>query len=168
MPSPHHEYRILVAHGVNLDLLGKREPHIYGHTSLAGLNENLERLLPSLCAAVGIEAKTSLSFFQTNSEENYLRHFDVGWSGALVNPGAWSHTSLAVADRLAALELPFVEVHLSNLFQRESFRQQSFLSRGALCVIQGSGIISYQAGLLALLSFLHGRNSDLRSVCMPR
>jgi 3-dehydroquinate dehydratase-2 len=134
-----------VASGVNLDLLGRREPGIYGRATLA----DLEALARSEFAA-----RAELYFAQTNVEAEYLALLDGEWSGAVINPGAWTHTSLALADRLAGLELPFVEVHLSNTAAREAFRHHSYTARLAVGVVQGFGINSYLLGIDGILRYL--------------
>ncbi len=154
MPKLSPSKKILIAHGVNLDLLGTREPGIYGSTSLATINENIRRSLPEICKNLGIENIIEPVFFQTNDESAYLAKMDDGWWGALLNPGAWTHTSLALADRLKALELKFVEVHLSSIRSREHYRHESYCSQHALGVVQGFGAQSYIFGLHALLSTL--------------
>jgi 3-dehydroquinate dehydratase-2 len=147
---------ILIANGVNLDLLGSREPHIYGSTTLKAIAAELEEHNRSLPQLFGL-GECRLTFFQSNCEASFLEKLKGPWHGALINPGAWTHTSLALADRLAALQLPFVEVHLSNLASREVFRQHSYLAPHALGVVNGFGKDSYLAayvGLLAKLSNL--------------
>ena len=142
-------YRILIANGVNLDLLGKRPKGIYGSGTLQDLEKLLRSQLPSLEAS--LKTKIELSFFQSNEEAEYLNKISEKWDGALLNPGAWTHTSLALGDRLETLQLPFVEVHLSQLSKREDFRQQSFLSVHALGVVHGFGLDSYLLGLHGLM-----------------
>lgn len=137
--------RILVASGVNLDLLGQREPEIYGTMTLQDIEARVRD-------AIGERA--NLSFFQTNNEAAYLTRLGEGFDGAVLNPGAWTHTSLALADRLKALRLPFVEIHLSNTQARETFRQKSFAAPHAVGVVQGFGADSYVLGALGLLAFL--------------
>jgi len=137
--------RILVASGVNLDLLGRREPGIYGRATLADLE---------VLARSEFAARAELFFAQTNVEAEYLALLDGEWSGAVINPGAWTHTSLALADRLAGLELPFVEVHLSNTAAREAFRHHSYTARLAVGVVQGFGINSYLLGIDGILRYL--------------
>src|SRR4051812_32889862 len=95
--------QILIAHGVDLDLLGQREPEIYGTSTLASIEAELRRLNPALAQTFGLEA-ADLSFYQSNHEGQFLDKLSAGWSGAVINPGAWTHTSLALADRLAALK----------------------------------------------------------------
>ena len=97
-----------------------------------------------------------LHFYQSNSEADFLNEISKKWDGALINPGAWTHTSLALGDRLAALQLPFVEVHISNLSQREDFRKHSYLSPHAVGVVYGFGLGSYGAALIGLLNHLDG------------
>ena len=146
--------KILVASGPNLDLLGRREPEVYGHDTLSDIERNLHESLPSLCAAAGVEGLT-LEFFQTNCEGKMLDQLSAeSWAGVLINPGAWTHTSLALADRLAGLELSFVEVHLSNISAREAFRKHSYLAPLASGVVYGLGPSSYRVGLLGLLESL--------------
>ncbi len=141
--------RILVAHGVNLDLLGKREPQIYGSEGLVDIEALLRKSSPSLAALVGLEPP-ELSFFQSNHEGVFLDKLSEAWDGALINAGAWTHTSLALADRLAGLALPFVEVHLSNLARREEFRHFSYSAPHAKGVCYGFGLGSYISGLAGL------------------
>ena len=141
-PQP---WRILIASGVNLDLLGMREPHLYGSQTLA----DMEALLQSEFGEIA-----ELNFFQTNAEAEYLAALSQGWDGAVINPGAWTHTSLALADRLAGLKLPFVEVHLSNTAAREAIRHHSYTAPLAAGVVQGFGINSYALGLSGLLCYL--------------
>ena len=99
--------KILIANGVNLDLLGVREPHLYGHQRLQDIETMIRQQSPGMAALFGLDTP-ELHFFQSNHEGSFLDCLSQGWSGALLNPGAWTHTSLALADRLAALQLPFV------------------------------------------------------------
>ena len=145
--------QILIASGVNLDLLGTREPHIYGHESLRDMEALLKSEWPLLAKNFGVP-KDTLVFFQTNSEVELLEVLSKPWRGVVLNAGAWTHTSLALADRLAALETKFVEVHLSQLSQRESIRRESMTAKHALGVVYGFGIESYLLGLRGLLSKL--------------
>lgn len=145
--------QILIASGVNLDLLGRREPSVYGHDTLADMEKLLTSEWPVLAKKFGF-AKDKLVFFQTNSETELLEKISEPWRGVVLNAGAWTHTSLALADRLAGLETKFVEVHLSQLSQREDFRQHSYTAKHALGVVYGFGISSYLLGLEGLLSKL--------------
>lgn len=147
---PPKSLRILVAQGVNLDLLGIREPEIYGSDSLASIEAMLRRLAPGLAQLAGLPSP-ELHFFQSNHEGLFLDQLSLGWDAALINAGAWTHTSLALADRLAGLRLPFVEVHLSNLAKREAFRHHSYAAPHALGVCYGFGAVSYISALSGLL-----------------
>lgn len=142
--------RILVANGVNLDLLGQREPDHYGYDGLGEIEQKLSEFAAQL-HGLWPHMAFDLSFFQSNDERTFLEHFDQGWDGVILNAGAWTHTSLALADRLAALKLPFVEVHLSNLARREDFRHKSYAAAQSLGVVYGFGADSYLTGLVGLL-----------------
>jgi 3-dehydroquinate dehydratase-2 len=144
---------ILIASGVNLDLLGTREPEIYGFDTI----KDMESLLLSRWKTIlkpKKMAKTSLSFFQSNDESEFLEKISEPWVGIVLNAGSWTHTSLALADRLVGVKTPFVEVHLSNVFAREPFRHHSYLSRHAKGVVCGFGIQSYLLGLEGLVRHL--------------
>ncbi len=141
---------ILIASGVNLDLLGRRQPEIYGHETLT----DMKRLIQERWRAVPQKADFKLVFFQTNDETKFLKELDKGYAGAVINAGAWTHTSLAIADRLVGLSLPYVEAHISRLKDREAFRQHSYLKAHALAVFDGHGIESYWLALESLLAHL--------------
>lgn len=147
------DVKILVANGVNLDLLGRREADVYGRFTLADLAASLQKAAPEIAKLAGLSS-LSLSFFQSNVEAEFLSELDKGWSGILMNPGAWTHTSLALADRLAALRTPYVEVHISNVAAREEFRKHSYSAKGASGVVHGFGMHSYHAALLGLCARL--------------
>lgn len=145
--------RILVANGVNLDLLGNREIEHYGSFTLKDLEKYLVGQAPAISAAAGV-ASINLEFFQTNDETQFLQKMTGSWDGALINAGAWTHTSVAIADRMAAISLPFIEVHISNIARRESFRQRSYLASHACGIVSGLGIDSYTTALFAILRSL--------------
>lgn len=154
---PPKKRRVLIAQGVNLDLLGTREPEIYGSTTLKDIESMLRLQSPALAGLAGIE-EPELVFQQCNEESRYLEILSQGWSGALINAGAWTHTSLALADRLAALRLPFVEVHLSNLAKREKFRHKSYAAPHAIGVCYGFGAASYSSALCGLYVYFARQN----------
>ncbi len=141
--------RILVIHGPNLNLLGSREPDIYGTTTLEQINGDL--------SSAAKEWGAELEFFQSNYEGALVDRIQESQSwadGILINPGGLTHTSVTLRDALVATELPVVEVHLSNIFAREEFRRNSFVSPIALGVVSGFGPMGYGLGLNALLEHL--------------
>ncbi len=141
---------ILVLHGPNLNLLGEREPDVYGHTTLAEINQRLEQQAR--------DGGHHLLYVQSNAEYELVervqdaRHEGVNF--ILINPAAFTHTSIALRDALAAVQIPFIEVHLSNVHARESFRHHSYFSDLALGVICGLGPQGYELGLQAALNYL--------------
>jgi len=136
--------KFLVLHGPNLNLLGEREPEVYGTTTLAEINASLI----DLAKKKGHE----LSAFQSNAEHELIDQIHAakksGVDFILINPGAFTHTSIAIRDAMLGTQLPFIEVHLSNVFSREEFRQHSFLSDIAVAVISGLGAYGYELALL--------------------
>lgn len=134
---------ILVLHGPNLNLLGTREPEVYGTTTLDDINERLE----ALCQAQGHHLLT----LQSNAEYELIERLhdarQEGINFIIFNPAAFTHTSVALRDALAAVAIPFVECHLSNVYQREAFRHKSFFSDIAEGVICGFGAQSYELAL---------------------
>ena len=136
---------VLVLHGPNLNLLGTREPDVYGTDTLADIDSQLTALAEELKIVVRIK--------QSNSEEMLIEelHSSREWAnGVLFNPGAFTHTSVALRDAIAAIDIPVVEIHLSNIHARESFRRESLLAPVCIGSISGFGTQSYLLGLYAL------------------
>ncbi|HEX5036204.1 MAG TPA: type II 3-dehydroquinate dehydratase [bacterium] len=141
--------KILVIHGPNLNLLGRREKSIYGKTTLKEIEKEMVKLAKS--------EKVALDFFQSNHEGEIVTKIQEaeGVYGALViNPAAFTHTSVAIRDAIAAVTVPAVEVHLSNIHARESFRKESFVSPVAAGVVFGFGKESYLLGLRGAVALL--------------
>lgn len=139
--------KILVIHGPNLNLLGEREADVYGKTTLA----DIEKELSSLAKELGAE----VSFFQSNVEGEIVNEIQraKGNFGAIVlNPGGYTHYSVAIRDAISAVKVPTVEVHLSNIYSREEFRQKSVIAPVAAGQIAGFGTQSYSLGLRAAVS----------------
>ena len=134
---------ILVIHGPNLNLLGVREPGIYGHETLQDVNRNLSQVAEKVHAHV--------AFFQSNAESALIDRIQQamtdGTDFIIINPAAYTHTSVAMRDALAAVRLPYIEVHLSNIFSRETFRHHSYFSDMAIGVISGLGSKGYELAL---------------------
>ena len=141
---------ILVVHGPNLNLLGSREPEVYGTVTLDDINRNL--------TDTALNAGHHLLTMQSNAEYEIIERIHEasheGINFILINPGAFTHTSVAIRDALLGVNIPFIEIHLSNIFARESFRHHSYLSDIAEGVISGLGIDSYSLALQAAISRL--------------
>ncbi len=138
---------ILVVHGPNLNLLGQREPEVYGRTTLADVNA----LLEADAAAMNV----SVTAFQSNHEGAIVDQIQqaIGiYDGILINPGAYTHTSVAIRDAISGVAIPTVEVHLSNIYRREEFRHHSYIAPVAIGQISGFGVDSYRLGLRALVN----------------
>ena len=141
--------KILIVHGPNLDLLGEREPEVYGTDTLEDINSLLEK-----------EAEKNgaeLKIFQSNSEGdivNFLRDNRKQADGVIINPAAYTHTSVAIRDAVQSLDIPTVEVHLSNIYAREEFRQKSLIAPAAIAQITGFGKRSYILALHGLIDFI--------------
>jgi len=139
---------ILFLNGPNLNLLGTREPHLYGHTTLAMVDDELQRI----AAAAGV----ALSCLQSNSEATLIDRIHAartdGTEFIVINAGGLTHTSVALRDALACVALPFIELHVTNVHKREAFRHQSLLSDIALGVICGLGVNGYRLALQHALS----------------
>jgi 3-dehydroquinate dehydratase-2 len=147
--------RIAVLHGPNLRLLGRREPEVYGTDTLESVNARVTAEAASLGAEV--------EFFQSNHEGDLLDFIEEASGrvdGFLVNPGALTHTSVALRDAFLGVSLPFVEVHLSNTAVRERFRRRSYLSDVAAGVVYGFGVRSYLLGLRGLVDRLREGRAD--------
>jgi 3-dehydroquinate dehydratase-2 len=151
-------WQILVLHGPNLNLLGRREPTVYGSHTLG----DIDRLLAD-------EARTlhaKVSCFQSNHEGELVDLVQQAWErydGLLLNPAAYTHTSVALRDAIAGVAIPTVEVHLSNVYKRESFRHHSYIAPVAIGQISGFGYRSYLLGLRALVEYLKETRSPSAS-----
>lgn len=144
-------HTLLVLNGPNLNLLGTREPATYGHESLGDI--------AALCQRTGAAHGLDIDFRQTNHEGqliDWIHQARGRCAGILINPAAWTHTSVAIRDALAAVELPVIEVHLSNVHKREDFRHHSFVSAIAVGVIAGLGSDGYRAGIQHFAQLLKG------------
>ncbi|MCX7627412.1 MAG: type II 3-dehydroquinate dehydratase [Methylophilaceae bacterium] len=143
MTTPSGKKRIFVLHGPNLNLLGLREPEHYGHDTLEAINQRL-------CARANAEGIT-LEVCQSNAESDLIAAihglFQHPADFVIINPAAFTHTSIALRDALAAVKVPFIEVHLSNVYARESFRHHSYFSDLAVGVISGLGAAGYEYAL---------------------
>jgi len=149
LSEAHDKWRVLVLHGPNLNLLGSREPDVYGRVTLDEIGRRLYELAE--------QRRAELRIAQSNHEGALIDaiHDARTWAhGILINPGAYTHTSVALRDAISAVALPCVEVHLSNVHRREPFRHRSFITPVALGVIAGFGWRSYTLGLMALLDAL--------------
>ena len=147
-------FSILVLHGPNLNLLGLREPEIYGSVTL----DNINRLLYQEAEALGVE----ISVLQSNHEGalvDAIHSASEQHQGILINAGAYTHTSVAIRDAISGLNIPTVEVHLSNIYRREKFRHHSFIAPVAIGQISGFGSESYILGLKAIVNYLQNRSS---------
>jgi len=136
--------RIVIVNGPNLDRLGQREPHIYGDQTLT----DLENLLTEEAEALGV----AVQFYQSNHEGFIIDEINGSYAdseifGMIINPGALTHTSLALRDAIAGSDLPTIEVHISNIYKREKIRQHSMTAEVCLAVISGMGFEGYVAAL---------------------
>ncbi|QRN41663.1 MAG: type II 3-dehydroquinate dehydratase [Neisseriaceae bacterium] len=134
--------KILIINGPNLNLLGSREPEVYGSDTLDSINQKLSDLVVNL--------SVDLTFFQSNAEHEIINQIHAAQGKQqfiIINPGAFTHTSIAIRDALLGVSIPFIEVHLSNIYRRESFRKHSYLSDVALGVISGLGQDGYRYAL---------------------
>jgi 3-dehydroquinate dehydratase-2 len=137
---------ILIIHGPNLNMLGKREPEIYGNTTLEEINASLLQL--------GNQAGLSLETFQSNHEGEIVSRIQEAagvCDGLIINPGAYTHTSIAIRDAVLMLDCPIIEIHLSNIYKRESFRHQSMLADIVTAQLTGFGVQGYSMALEAII-----------------
>jgi 3-dehydroquinate dehydratase-2 len=140
---------VFILNGPNLNLLGKRQPEIYGRETLADVEAD--------CAALAGELGVAIRFLQSNSESqiiDWIHEACDGGAGIVINPAAYTHTSVAILDALNAFEGPVIEVHISNVYKRESFRHHSYVSLRAEGVIAGCGTEGYRLALRRLASLL--------------
>ncbi|WP_028575619.1 type II 3-dehydroquinate dehydratase [Desulfonatronovibrio hydrogenovorans] len=151
------KYSVLVVNGPNLGYLGQRDTGVYGTRGMDELSAILKKDHP------GLLDRVELDFFQANGEGRIIDRLESAWQnktrGMVINPGALTHTSLALADCLGWIKIPFVEVHLSNIWSRDRIRQQSLTARHALGVVAGFGIMSYIYGLQAVVDCLDANNT---------
>ena len=141
--------KIAVIQGPNLNMLGIREQHIYGSMSLEQIHEQLK--------AAAVQNGVEIEFFQSNFEGEIVDRIQecLGTvDGIMINPAAYSHTSIAIKDALSAVSLPVVEVHISNIYKREEFRQKSVTAGASTGVISGFGPFGYHMGLIALMQII--------------
>jgi 3-dehydroquinate dehydratase-2 len=142
--------RVLVLHGPNLNLLGQREPQIYGHTTLADID--------AMLVSLGNELRVAVDTFQSNHEGQLITKIQEArghYTALIINGGAYTHTSVAILDALLAVDMPVIEVHLSNLYKRDEFRHHSYIARAAVGQICGFGANSYLLGLRAAVSLIN-------------
>ena len=150
--------RLLLVNGPNLNLLGSREPDLYGAATLA----DVEKLTIETAAEFGLEMRT----VQSNHEGvliDAVHEYRHDFAGIVINPGAFTHTSIAIADALSAVSLPVVEVHLTNIHRRESFRHHSYVSTVADMVVAGAGVLGYELAV----RYLANRVSFTQKGCRP-
>ncbi len=143
--------RVLVIHGPNLNLLGTREMKIYGTQNLGEVNKAMRRLAKEL--------SLELTIYQSNHEGEIVELIQNsrGYSAIIINPAAYTHTSIAIRDAIAAVKIPIIEVHLSNIYKREEFRQKSFIAPVSIGQISGFGVESYLLGLRAAAYILNAK-----------
>lgn len=147
--------KILVINGPNIQLLGRRKPDIYGKETLADVESNLK--------IAAERHSVNLLFFQSNCEgaiaDRIAKALDEGIDGIIINPAAYTHTSIAIHDALEAVQIPAVEVHISNVFKREEFRHKSVTAPACIGTICGFGIYGYELALNAILNHLKGKRT---------
>ena len=144
--------KILVIHGPNLDRLGQREPGVYGSVTIRQINDHLKKVAKT--------HKVAIEFFQSNHEGEIVSKIgkaEAAYQAIVMNPAAYTHTSVAIRDAVSAVDVPVIEVHLSNIYAREEFRHQSLIAPVAKGQISGFGAKSYELGLLAALGVLRDK-----------
>ena len=138
---------ILVLNGPNLNLLGTREPEVYGTDSLKDIEENLK--------SISKKHNVNIRFYQSNSENELINELHTAKQenidAIIINPGAFTHTSIALRDAFLGVDIPFIEVHISNIYRREEFRKKSFLSDISEGLITGLGVNGYEFALLSII-----------------
>ncbi|MGB5990992.1 MAG: type II 3-dehydroquinate dehydratase [Desulfobacterales bacterium] len=152
MNQEKNKLKVLVIHGPNLNMLGKREPEIYGKTTLDEINSDLENL--------GTELGIFVETFQSNHEGAIIEKIQKAAAtqkGIIINPAAYTHTSIAIRDALLALDIPIIEIHISNIYKREPFRHKSLISDVVTAQITGLGIKGYSMALKALAEMIQNR-----------
>ena len=139
--------KILVLNGPNLNLLGTREPEVYGTDSLEDIENNLQSL--------ALKNSINIDFYQSNSENELIEKLHKAKQDSvdyiIINPGAFTHTSIALRDAFLGIDIPFIEVHISNIYSREEFRKKSYLSDISKGLITGLGVAGYEFALLSIL-----------------
>tara|TARA_Y100000992_G_C21269665_1_gene495935 strand:- start:1017 stop:1448 length:432 start_codon:yes stop_codon:yes gene_type:complete len=139
--------KILVINGPNLNLLGTREPEVYGTDSLEDIEKNLQ--------SISSDKSVSIQFYQSNSEYELIERLHQAKKDSvdyiIINPGAFTHTSIALRDAFLGVDIPFIEVHISNIYTREEFRKKSYLSDISKGLITGLGVAGYEFALLSIL-----------------
>ena len=139
--------KILVLNGPNLNLLGTREPEVYGTDTLEDIQKNLQ--------SIASEKSVSIEFYQSNSENELIDRLHEAKKDRvdyiIINPGAFTHTSIALRDAFLGVGIPFIEVHISNIYSREEFRKKSYLSDISKGLITGLGVAGYEFALLSIL-----------------
>ena len=138
---------VLVLNGPNLNLLGTREPEVYGTDSLKDIEENLK--------SISKDHNVNIRFYQSNSENKLINELHTAKQenvdAIIINPGAFTHTSIALRDAFLGVDIPFIEVHISNIYRREEFRKKSFLSDISEGLITGLGVSGYEFALLSII-----------------
>jgi len=141
---------ILLLNGPNLNLLGQREPEIYGHKDLNAIENELKNIASNY--------DSTLDAFQSNSESdlvNNIQDKSENTDFIIINPGGFTHTSVAIRDAILAVAIPFIEIHISNIYSREAFRKESYFSDIAVGTISGLGFKGYELAVLAAIDFLN-------------